>query len=463
MLRLKHRSFLLLNLLIIFYSSSVFSETFKPTTEEKILENSKNNLNEQHSWMIPIQSAEDAFEVRKKMVLEAKTEILASYFALTEGKKALQFIPLIKVALKKGIKVKIILDHMNSKIPQEWSEFLRETGLEVKYFNPVHWRKGYKNTHRTHQKFIVVDGELLLVGGRNLRDPYFMGSLEERETFYDYDALFYGVGAKEAQQYFLDEWEHSKWLEYSKNISVTLKSDPSQIKREQKGGNPFSAELVTAENEFEADLKSKPLFSFEGKKIPLDGFHFYANLPLKDEKGEKIEDLYVNEIDHSNESIVFQNPYFILTPKLKKALRRAIKERGVRVSVLTNSLESNDLMIAQSAYLNGRRQLLNFGVEILEFQNQQTMHAKNAIFDGKKVIIGSYNLDPRSSRLNAENIVIVENVEVAQTVLSFYEETKKFCHQVVHPRDHNRSLDFNVKLKNFFLRYTVALLLRSQL
>jgi len=53
------------------------------------------------------------------------------------------------------------------------------------------------------------------------------------------------------------------------------------------------------------------------------------------------------------------------------------------------------------------------GVELWEYAGPQSMHSKSSLGDSRIVMVGTYNLDPRSERLNSEIAVIFEDGDVA--------------------------------------------------
>ena len=60
-----------------------------------------------------------------------------------------------------------------------------------------------------------------------------------------------------------------------------------------------------------------------------------------------------------------------------------------------------------------------------------TLHAKFALFDEELAIVGSYNLDPRSARLNSETAVAVEDPEIVQELRDHLDaEDLKLARQV---------------------------------
>ena len=100
-------------------------------------------------------------------------------------------------------------------------------------------------------------------------------------------------------------------------------------------------------------------------------------------------------------------------------LLAGVRQRGVRVVVITNSLASTDGVPVHSKYQLYRKPLIEAGVELYEIKptaGAQTqaalsrtgriehwgLHAKTFAFDRRIGFIGSYNLDPRSSKLNTE-------------------------------------------------------------
>ena len=124
------------------------------------------------------------------------------------------------------------------------------------------------------------------------------------------------------------------------------------------------------------------------------------------------------------------SPYFV-AGKNGVALLAGVRQRGARVVVITNSLASTDAVPVHSGYRRYRRALLEAGVELYEIKptassrrrrsgggwfgskgsggsSGASLHAKAFAFDRRIGFVGSYNLDPRSSRLNTEMGVLFE-------------------------------------------------------
>src|SRR5213078_4192511 len=109
-----------------------------------------------------------------------------------------------------------------------------------------------------------------------------------------------------------------------------------------------------------------------------------------------------------------------------------LRKRGVKITILTNSLASNDEPVVHTGYSRYRVALLKAGVDLYELsptrvQNNKRLmlpgtslgrlHAKTAVIDRSTVFIGSMNLDPRSASKNTELGIIAESPQLAKEVI----------------------------------------------
>jgi putative cardiolipin synthase len=130
--------------------------------------------------------------------------------------------------------------------------------------------------------------------------------------------------------------------------------------------------------------------------------------------------------DCAQQEVVAAMAYFVPGRRGARDLIR-LRRRGVRVRILTNSLASNDVPTVHAGYTKYRRALLRGGVELYEYQrfgnrprrhyrasSSNALHAKTIVVDRKLAWIGSFNLDPRSTRLNTEMAVLLDSPALAQ-------------------------------------------------
>ena len=143
---------------------------------------------------------------------------------------------------------------------------------------------------------------------------------------------------------------------------------------------------------------------------------------------ERIKDGLYEYLASAQEEIVIVSAYFIPDDALIGLLEDA-RRRGVRVVLLTNSVQSNNHMLAHVAYRPSRRRVLRAGIELFEMRPdtarlaRQTvqpvqpgylgLHSKAFVVDGRYAMVGTANLDPRALDINMESAVIVDDEDLA--------------------------------------------------
>jgi len=132
-----------------------------------------------------------------------------------------------------------------------------------------------------------------------------------------------------------------------------------------------------------------------------------------------------------------ETPYFVIKEGGYALLERA-RGHGVRIKVLTNSLYSTDAFYTVAALYPDLDWIARAGVELYAYDGAAPaapqaapgrgsarwgIHSKRAVLDGNTVLIGTYNIDPRSANLNSELMIVCQdNPELAQAVLSSIHE-----------------------------------------
>ena len=142
-----------------------------------------------------------------------------------------------------------------------------------------------------------------------------------------------------------------------------------------------------------------------------------------------------NVLEHIRDAkteVILTSPYLIPGRKGME-LFREVRERGVGVSILTNSLASTDEPLVHTGYRRYREELLRLGVELYELSPIKAargparrklfrvsvggLHTKALVFDRAELFIGSMNFDPRSDHYNSEMGLIVHSPELAREAL----------------------------------------------
>jgi putative cardiolipin synthase len=286
-----------------------------------------------------------------------------------------------------------------------------------------------------HNKLMVADNRMAIVGGRNIGNEYF--GLNSEYNFIDFDVLALGPIAPEVSFSFDIYWNsHEAYpgeallknyqnqdllAELREFIRKSLAENENLLVEFEPHGNDWGNYL----NEL-----SRNMFTGTAKVVydePLVGEDM-PPVQLINSLGELTRD--------AQQEILASSPYFIPDNESYKTIPD-LKSRGIRLIVLTNSLGSTDLPIVHSAYKKHRKKVIELGVKLFEMrynvaarENYDTppveskavgLHAKVIIVDRQFVYVGSLNLDPRSMYINTEFGLIIESPDFAEAVAKEFE------------------------------------------
>jgi phosphatidylserine/phosphatidylglycerophosphate/cardiolipin synthase-like enzyme len=365
-------------------------------------------------------------------------------------------------AADRGVQIRVLVDDiMVDADIEDILVFNSHENITVKIYNPgVNLGKNIYSkikkfatdfrsaNQRMHNKTFVVDGKIVITGGRNIADEYF--DYDHEYNFRDRDILLLGKASKQVNKSFNEFWNS----DLSKNVTDIIKEDPDRVypknrfdKLHEYACNP--ANFWPQVRERIANLHTAfHTIKNSGDLVWLDDVEFVSDMPGKNDGNNGLgggglsTTALIDLIKKAKSSIDIQTPYLITTELSRNLFSEAV-ERGVTIRILTNSLASTDNVEAFSGYQSDREKLLRTGVNIYEFRPdaaertrimtgelQETLphkpifglHAKSMVIDGETTVIGTFNLDPRSANLNTECIVIVRSQEISKGVLVGMEE-----------------------------------------
>ena len=340
---------------------------------------------------------------RARLVLGAKNTVDVATFILGDEPFSLTSMAVLRDAARKGLAVRLLVDAQWNKLPREIQAHLLESGVQIRQYHPFRlWHPGWL-TRRMHDKLLVADRQALIAGGRNVESPYFgLGRQLERPDYVDADVLVAGNVVDEAAAYFDALWSSSE----VRTVRSSSRSERAAREAAQTLDRHFSwlQDRITAVRD--TPEAAEPSCSDVGT------VRFFHDPPGKKGKAPGVADALAELLEDAQESVVIESPYLVPTKQLRASLLRAV-ERGMSIRILTNSLASTDNIWPQAAYVGERRWFVENGIELWEYYGSESLHAKTAVLDGSVAVVGSFNLDPRSQRLNTELAVVVDDAEFA--------------------------------------------------
>jgi putative cardiolipin synthase len=382
----------------------------------------------------------DALATRILLSDRAERSIDAQYYLISNDVTSYLFLDALLSAADRGIRVRLLLDDiLTSGYDRGTAALDAHPNVEIRLFNPFvrrTWRildglTGFKRVNRRmHNKSFTIDNQITVIGGRNIGAEYF--AAREDMNFGDLDVVCFGPVVRDVSQMFDRYWNDE--LAVPANAVIDPPEDPeSELEA-------FRERIARAKKEVETTPYAEALTRNIDDMIALDGDDFtWASWELVYDDPEKartdeladtaasIRPPLVESLQSVREALLIVSPYFVPTEKTIEGIRELI-DRGIEITVVTNSLAATNHPMVHSGYGPSRKPLLKMGVELWEVKPDSfvsgtdeagvenaigALHTKGFVVDRRELFVGSFNWDPRSAYINTELGIIIESSEIA--------------------------------------------------
>ena len=329
-----------------------------------------------------IMSGKDKFDLLFEDIRQAKSSVHLEYFNFRNDSIASLLFDILREKRKQGVEVRALFDGFgndsnNQPLKKHHLKSLRDDSIDIHEFDPVRFPWVNHIWPRDHRKIVVIDGRIAYTGGMNVADYYIVGTKQVGE-WRDMHCRIEGPVVNELQDIFIRIWQ--------------------KVTKEQ----------LTDKKYFQAQEKGDKMVGIANRE------------PNKTNK--IMRQFYINALDDAQDSVQIINPYFTLTPSVKKAIHRAIK-RGVKVDILVSA--KSDIPLTPDAVYYNVHKLMKKGANIWLYQ-PGFHHSKIMMVDGRFCTVGSTNLDARSLRYDYEVNALIINKQVTQELQDmFIRDTKK--------------------------------------
>jgi putative cardiolipin synthase len=400
----------------------------------------------------------EAFMARAELIRNAKTSLDLQYYIVHDGLSTRALIDELLKAADRGVRVRVLLDDTTSDgLDEVIATLAAHPNIQIRLFNPLNLGRSNGVTRtmgrlfdlsqqhrRMHNKLWLADSAVAIVGGRNLGDEYF--DAEPNLNFTDIDMLSVGPVAEQLEHSFDQYWNSSLsepvddflyWppnaqdlVAARKRLAISLEQAHEQKKalyerlmeyKEKPRLQTWLNELIWAHNQAMWDAPTKVLS--RGEPDP----HLLLTTQLSP------------DLVNVHQELMLISAYFV-PGKDGLLYLTGLADKGVAVSLLTNSLEATDVPAVHGGYAPYRKALLAHGVKLYELRRQpgdpsnrssgsgpkflrgkpflggseSSLHSKAMIFDRQKVFVGSFNFDPRSVLWNTEVGVLVDSPQLTE-------------------------------------------------
>nr|WP_152488049.1 phosphatidylserine/phosphatidylglycerophosphate/cardiolipin synthase family protein [Pseudomonas sp. BMW13] len=290
-------------------------------------------------------------------IAAAAQQVEVELYLIEDGQCSERLVDALCRAAARGVRVRGLFDAYGAAgLAAPARERLLAAGVELRWYNPLRWRRGVRNFHRDHRKLVLVDGRLAYVGGTGATDEFWLPS-ESRSPWHEVMVEIEGPLVGDWQQLFEHQWRaRFAWRPRHQPLALSLPDCPP--------AGLGLGRVAYADAAQHRDILLSLLRALRGAR----------------------------------QRVWLATPYFLPTWKIRRALRRAAA-RGVEVRLLLAGRHTDHppVRFAGQRYYP---KLLKAGVRIFEYQ-PRFLHLKMVLVDDW-VSVGSCNFDHWNLRFNLD-------------------------------------------------------------
>ena len=341
-----------------------------------------------------LENGDEYFPAMLAAIHSAQKTINFEAYIFYSDKIGLQFRDALIERAKSGIEVRVLLDGIGSgwNLSNSDARMMTKSGCKFSYYHPAHsWRIDRTN-RRSHRRILVVDGKIAFTGAAGFAEQW-SGHAEDEKHWRDVQARIEGPLVAKMQAAFQEHWV--------KTFGEAL-----------SGAGQFPA--LTHAGDFKAQVVLSRSFSM-------------APVPL----------LQAVAFSGAEKRIWITNAYCTPTDDQVNLLVKAVKRR-VDVRLILPG-KNDDQPLTKSAGRAAYGRMLEGGVKIFEYQATM-IHEKSMVIDGVFSLVGSSNLDARSSEINEELDIAVYDRDFGRTMEAVFEKDLAQSQEYTLQEFQNRSL-----------------------
>ncbi|WP_370980356.1 phospholipase D family protein [Agaribacterium sp. ZY112] len=420
-----------------------YDESSETTLAKSVNERRKQQqASDELTGMLLLDNGLDAMVARIALVRLAERSLDVQYYLYHSDLSGSLLTYELWHAAERGVRVRLLLDDMDMAGKDKNLAVLnKHPNIEIRLFNPFIRGKNRTTqfitrfgsvTRRAHNKALIADNQVAIIGGRNIGDEYF--DANANMAFGDLDVTLTNPGAQQVSEEFDLYWNNQ--LAYPISTLSKYQASEDDLLEAQKKVEAFA--VKNKDNVYFKSLANSGIL--KRTKAGENNYHWgevdilYDNPDKISSDRDKTEYHLAPKLLPHIESVQHQllviSPYFV-PGKEGVEFFSDLEQRGVDVKILTNSLTSNDVPAVHAGYSRYRKKLLKAGIELYELDktllernyqrekssttregvkgSQASLHAKYFVMDKSHAFIGSLNLDPRS---------VVENTEIGAVIIS---------------------------------------------
>ena len=350
-----------------------------------------------------IESNKEALSLRLSMFEEAKESIVMTTFDIREGESTSDIFASLLAAADRGVKVRVIVDGMYGMLHMSGKDLFQAAGshenIEIKFYNTPNLLMPWTVNGRMHDKYIIVDNRMMLMGGRNTFD-YFLGEYEGKSVGYDREMLVYNEKEQE-QSVIQDVKAYFETLWDAPICKTKYDGDSGKFKEEREKSAERYAKLAIETPDWKGRTVETRKISFVSNPT-----HIYGKEPYVYEILQKL-------MVQAKERVLVHTPYAVFSDDMYEGMTEVAKNVP-SAEIILNSIASGDNICASSDYMKNKQKVIDTGMKLHEYMGKYSTHGKSVLIDDSISIIGSYNFDNRSTYVDTETMLVADSEPLAK-------------------------------------------------
>ena len=341
--------------------------------------------------------------VRRLQVIDsAQEELILSTYSYGDDESGADIAAALLTAADRGVKVRVLVDGLSAVTSVNGSDNFRalagHPNVEARIYNPINLAFPWSANYRMHDKYLIADHDLYILGGRNTRNVS-LGSYGDKRDM-DRDMLVWretedeNSSMNQLRSYFEEVWALGKKFTKQARAGETLRDSLRDRNAAIRKNHPEVFAPV--------DWKKETL--------PTETVTLLHN-PVAAGRKEPVLWKQLVEIMSGGEEVLIQSPYVICNHMMYEDLRN-LHRNGTDVKVITNAPECGANTFGCADYLNQRHKLRATGMEIYEYAGPHSAHTKTVLVDDHITVSGSFNFDMRSAYLDTELMLYIDSPEL---------------------------------------------------
>ena len=378
-----------------------------------------------------LETSTAALDERIRMMELAQREIIITTYECHDGESTRDLLAMACHKAREGVKVRFLADGIAGRLDIMGNDFFKVAAglenVEIRFYNLLSPFTAWKHMGRMHDKYVIADDVVFILGGRNMYDGFLGDYPTKRHRSCDREALVFNGASgtsqgEESALFALRDYFEGLWTQ-----ADTTAFEPSAP------GDARRGEVLEAlEARYQRLRSERPeLFQppdYAAVTEPTDGIWLLSNPTGIYAKQPLVFESLCALMRQARQGVVLHSPYAVLN----EAMRGALAEITARVPVtlMVNAVENGANVVASSDFLYHRDEVLSTGVTLLEYAGGLSYHGKSLAIDDDLSVIGSYNLDMRSSYVDTELMLVIRGREINEQLRAHLDVLHAACRRV---------------------------------